>query len=237
MIETITEQLASYCDCLKEIELNDLCKFHRNVNQLINLISIITNWKRGSDPCETFLMSERRELFDMQEISQCGCCDNYLVTLPLSYKQVEESSITVSFQVREGIKFSTITMTEDEYSYDPLENKIYLDFSNYNEVVGCGCEVITKIIVTYDAGYSSIPECLLPLFCDYLNYVIDMNKCQCGCSVCDAEYEDNIENAENSLAQESTYLIVREHILKAYIRQLESIALDTKSYSSWGKVI
>lgn len=234
-IDDVMEQLSTYCDCLGEVEPKDIGKFASNVVQLISLVSIATNWKRGNDPCETFLMSERRELFDMQEITGCGCCDGYIVTLPMTYNQIAQDSIKVMYQVRDGIQLSTVELTN--FSYDPYDNVLYLDFENEDAIKSCGCEKITKIIVTYDAGYERIPKCLLPMFCDLLQFIIAMNRCNCGCAVCDTQYEDTIENSSNSDEQESVYLIIRSQVLSIYRRQLESIALNVKSYSSWGKVL
>lgn len=239
MFDDLLQQLNENCTCLSDddIEADD---FKKNVEQLINLLSILTCWKRGTEPCETFLLSERKEIFTIGQLQQCGCCDNYLMDVPLTYDKIDPSTIKIVFQVRDGIHFNLIEINSNDFSYDETENRVWIDFSNYEEAKKCGCEKMTKIIITYDAGYEKIPECLLPVFCDYLGYVIDMNRCKCGCPVCDTTEtvtEDNILNADSSDAQVSTYLVVRQHIITAYARQLESISICGRDYTYWGAVV
>ena len=52
MANTPFEQLSEYCDCMEDVQ-------ERDVIELINLISTYTCWTQV--PCETFLLSERRE--------------------------------------------------------------------------------------------------------------------------------------------------------------------------------
>lgn len=233
--KTVVEQLKDKCDCLKETDTSAY-KFEQNVEQLINLISILTCWKRGSKEnyCETFLLSERKELFDFKQVKSCGCCDNNITTLCLYYDLVKPESISVKLRVRNGIKFSEVEIDSNDISFDEIENNLYIDLSNYTDVTNnCNCDVLQKIIVTYDAGFEEIPDCLIPVFCDYLSYVIDMNKCECGCDSCDDDNDVNIDdivNMDSNAEQLNTYVTVRNHIISAYAQQLSIMSLCGRNY-------
>ena len=82
MYDTIYEQLQTSCDCIKLSDKNDE-NFKKNIDQLIDLISIITCWKNS--PCENFLSSDREEVMDVDVIKSCWC-DGGLMIVPLYYR-------------------------------------------------------------------------------------------------------------------------------------------------------
>lgn len=235
-MKAVIEQLKDKCDCLKKTDISAY-KFEQNVKQLIHLISILTCWKRGAKEnyCETFLLSERKEVFNFKKVQSCGCCDSNLATLALYYDLVQPKSIKVSLRVRSGIKFSEVNIDSNDISFDDIENVLYIDLSNYKDVTSnCNCDVLQKIIVTYDAGFEEIPDCLIPVFCDYLSYVIDMNRCECGCDSCDDDKGDvnldDIVNMDSNAEQLNTYVTVRNHIISAYAKQLAMMSLCGRDY-------
>lgn len=223
--DKVLNQLISNCDCIKETDT-----YSRDVNQLINLISTMTCWKRSG--CETFLKEERQEIFEPDINMRCGC-DYGLTSLELYYDLIDKDTFKIQFQVRDGIKFEIFDVGEDLFSYDEIENKLWIDMSSFIATCGCCNPEITKLIVTYEAGYEQLPDCLLPVFCDYLDYVIEMNKCECGCDDCDEE----IYNSESSEEQTSTFNVIQEHIIAVYRRQLEQMSLCKGAWTYWGKVI
>ena len=157
MYEKIVEQLKNYCSCIKESDL-EADKLEKNVGELIDLISTITCWK--NHPCETFLSSQREEVFDVGEFKKCGC-DSGIVRIPLFYPMIDPTTIEVSVITRERITFTTHKLEVDkDFSYNPYDNIVYVDLSNidYKDVCNCGCDELSKIVVSYVAGYETIPE-------------------------------------------------------------------------------
>lgn len=237
MYEKIVEQLKNYCSCIKESDL-EADKLEKNVGELIDLISTITCWK--NHPCETFLSSQREEVFDVGEFKKCGC-DSGMVRIPLFYPMIDPTTIEVSVITRERITFTTHKLEVDkDFSYNPYDSIVYVDLSNidYKDVCNCGCDELSKIVVSYVAGYETIPECLLPVFCDFLQFVIAMNRCECGCSTCEeTDGSDVLISEENSDAQISISVYVREHITKAYSEQLGILSVCNSKDTWVGAVV
>lgn len=216
MFETIFEQLQASCDCIKQSDLKE-DTFKRNVLQLIDLISTITCWKNS--PCENFLSSDREEVMDIDVIKSCWC-DGGLMIVPLYYREIKEETIQVFVQMRNGVKFEEIELSQDDFSYNVYENKLYIDLSQYNINDVCSCEKVHKLIVRYTAGYELLPNCLIPAFCDFLQQVIEYNRCDCVCNTCDDE-EVNEEPVEPDTIEE----YIQRTLFIAYARQLETISL------------
>ncbi|MBG8798868.1 hypothetical protein FKR58_24525, partial [Salmonella enterica subsp. enterica] len=79
-MDEIIEQLKEFCDCFPcDVEDN---KLEKTVKEAIHLISLLTCWTQR--PCETFLMSERQEVFDMDNYLPCSC-DDGIMELDLFY--------------------------------------------------------------------------------------------------------------------------------------------------------
>lgn len=220
MYEKIVEQLKDYCSCIKDSDLQE-DKLNKNVGELIDLISTITCWR--NHPCETFLSSQREEVFDIEKIKNCGC-DAGIVRFPLFYPMIEPTTIEVSIITRDRITFTTHKLEVDkDFTYNPYESIVYVDLSNldFKNECNCKCSEISKVVINYVAGYEQIPDCLLPVFCDFLQFIIAMNRCECGCSTCsETDGSDVLISEENSDAQISISMYVREHITKAYAEQL-----------------
>lgn len=64
-------------------------------------------------PCETFLSSQREEVFDVGEFKKCGC-DSGIVRIPLFYPMIDPTTIEVSVITRERITFTTHKLEVDK---------------------------------------------------------------------------------------------------------------------------
>ena len=177
----------------------------------------MTCWKNS--PCENFLSSDREEVMDVDVIKSCWC-DGGLMIVPLYYREIKAETIQVFVQIRNGVKFEEIELSTDDFSFNQYENKLYIDLSEYDTESVCNCEKVHKLIVRYTAGFELLPNCLLPVFCDYLSYVIKMNQCDCNCNTC----EDDTENTE-PVEPDTIEEYIQRTLFIAYARQLETISL------------
>ena len=168
---TVKKQLEEYCDCL-DVEEKD-------VDELINLISSYTCWK--GKVCDTFLSAERREVVDLPE---CVCdCDVF--TFEPFYQPFQSDSFTFTLIEQNGIEETATEITEYVYSAVDENFRISLPLPNCSCGVSCGCQPKYKLLVTYMAGYEEIPECLLPVFCEALQWIKEKNTCDCSdCKPC-----------------------------------------------------
>lgn len=179
---TIFKQLSDYCDCL-DVKESD-------VNELINMISVKTCWASKEDICGTFLTGERKEVV---ELPNCICdCDVF--TFEPRFAPFEPDSFTFTVVEQEGITETATEITDFAYSVVDEVFRMELPLPQCGCKADCGCEKTYKLLVTYIAGYDLIPECLLPVFCEALQWIKDKNTCDC--SECEPCNSDNTEVGE-----------------------------------------
>ena len=211
---TILEQLTEYCDCQDVKE--------RDVDELINLISNFTCW--AQNPCETFLQSERKEV---KELPNCVKDCDTLTFEPL-YAPFDKYSFNFTLVEQNGIEETVTSITDYVYSEVDGNFRLELPLPRCECKPKCGCESTYKLLVTYVAGYELIPECLLPLMCNALEWIEDKNSCDCEeCQPCDQQYRE-----PNQIDYTTLQGRLQEHFLniltRQYFRQLSLISLCNK---------
>lgn len=235
----VYEQLTSYCPCLcmgSDEELNK-----RNIDELINLISVATCWTQR--PCETFLMEERREVIDLPDcMDDCELFEFDPFYHPfLLNDDGDPADFTFTLVEQRGTEETEIEITDYIYSMTDEIFKLNLPIPSCKcGCDPCGCPTHYKLVVTYTAGYHEIPDCLLPLFCEALKIVIDKNKCDCEeCQECAkkyGEYTVNYDEADSLKLRLTGYFI--DTLTKQYINQLGLISLcSDKRKRYWGFVV
>ena len=230
---TIIEQLTEYCDCLtREVDGEAFPNFtERDVYELVNLISSYTCW--AQHPCETFLQGERREVVDVPD---CGCdCD--IFEFEPFFFPFDPESFVFTLVEQNGITETHTPVSTYIYSEADEKFRLELPLPDCRCRPKCGCRSKYKLIVTYVAGYEEIPECLLPIFCEALQWVIDKNECDCEkCQDCENKYPDSNQIDYTSLTGR-----LQEHFLTVlthqYFRQLSLISLCQARHSLWGVVV
>ena len=209
---TIKEQLTEYCDCIPSVN-------ERDVDELINLISTFTCW--AQKPCETFLKGERREV---KELPNCiNDCDVF--TFEPFFAPFDKDSFTFTLIEQNGIQETVTEITDYVYSEVDGNFRLELPLPSCKCKPNCGCDSTFKLLVTYVAGYELIPECLLPLMCEALQWIYEKNKCDCeDCQPCDQNYRDAGQIDYTTLTGR-----LQEHFLTVlttqYFRQLSLISL------------
>lgn len=217
---TIYEQLRSCpCDNTK-VKTED-------IDELINLVSMATCWTQK--PCETFLSSDREEIIDLPDCKDdCGV----FVFEPF-YEPFVPTSFKFTLIEQKGIEEEPTEITE--FRYSEIDNQFKLKLPLPDCKCGrdpCGCPTDYKMKVEYVAGYELIPDCLLPLFCEALQYIVDKNKCDCSdCQTCSNEYEDDrikvvVPDAADLTQRLKAYFM--DILTKQYARQLGLISLCGK---------
>lgn len=225
---TPVEQLTEYCDCQNVEE--------RDVLELINLISNYTCW--AQKPCETFLLSERKEVLDLP-----SCVDerNVFVFEP-HYYPFDPTSFTFTIVSQGGLDEEYIEIPECSWRYSPVDEvfKVRPGLPECECVCNpCGCPPRFKLLVTYTAGYPNIPDCLLPLFCDMLYWIREKNECDCAkCEDCDKnqyQTEGQIDYTTLSGRMQEHFLTV---LTRQYFNQLSLISLCQRYKGElWGIVV
>lgn len=223
---TIYEQLSKQCDCIDKIETSD-------VDELINLISSYTCWM--NKPCENLLSGERREVID---IPDC-VCDCEVFEFKPFYHPFDEESFIFTLIAQTGIEEDATGITDFSYSEVDGDFKMLLPLPSCRcGAPKCGCPTNYKLVVDYVAGYEELPDCLLPLMCEALQYIKEKNNCSCDkCPTCDKKYEEDqteiiIDNAA-SLTDRIKYYFAKV-LTEQYKRELSLISLCEKPNELWG---
>lgn len=219
---TVFEQLTEYCDCLIVNEPGEMpyARFdERHVDELIHLISTYTCW--AQKPCETFLLGSRREVFDVKDC--VGDCD--VIEFEPFYAPFDPDSFTFTLVEQNGIQETLIPIEMYNYSEADEKFRMELPLPRCECRPSCGCKSTYKVIAEYEAGYEEIPECLLPLFCEALQWIMERSQCDCEkCQDCENKYAEVNELDLTTLTGH-----LKDHFLnvltRQYFRQLGLISL------------
>lgn len=221
MITGITDQLSEYCECVGDVE-------ERDVEEIVNLISMYTCWT--NEPCDTFLLGERREVIDLPP-----CLDCEFEFEPF-FHPFDEDSFVFTVVKQEGME---IESTVVDHVYNPFTGKFTVDV----DLPSCKCrprkcspcDTIYTLVVTYMAGYEELPDCLLPVFCNLLDVIQAKNECDCG-QDCACDTEENIKYATGDVVTAALETDLGKILVEQYKRQLSLISL-CEERSLWGIVV
>ena len=229
---TVYEQLTEYCNCLVSESADESPSIdHRAVDELIHLISVYTCW--ATHPCETFLQGERKEVIDVPDC----ICDCDVFEFDPYFAPFDPDSFTFTLIEQRGIEETLTEVTEVRYSEVDEKFRMELPLPNCDCYDPCGCKSKFKLMVTYVAGYEEIPECLLPLMCEALQWILEKNECDCeACQDCENKYANN-----NAIDYTKLTGRIQEHFLTIltvqYFRQLSLISLQKRKGYLWGVVV
>lgn len=206
---TVKEQLAEYCNC---IDVED-----KDVDELIHLISVYTCWT--GKVCDTFLSAERREVVDLPD---CVCdCDVF--TFEPFYEPFDPESFTFTLITQDGTD-ETATVLED-FGYSVADENFRIRLPLQNCKCGCnyecGCPPKYKLLVTYIAGYEEIPDCLLPIFCEALQWIKFKNTCDC--SECQPCQDDSTERKYYEFDYTTLTGTLQEYFLRVLTMQYRNM--------------
>lgn len=224
-INTVYDQLAEYCDCL-DVKESD-------VTELISLISVHTCWADEDNLCGTFLKGERKEVIDLPD---CVCdCDVF--TFEPRYVPFDPDSFTFTVIEQEGITETATEITEYVYSAIDENFRMELPLPQCGCMPKCGCEKKYKLLVTYVAGYELIPDCLLPVFCEALQWIKIKNTCDCEeCEPCNADNQtEGVIDYTTLTGRLQDYFL--DTLTKQYVRHLAMISVCEFKRELWAVVV
>lgn len=204
--------------------------------ELIGLISMATCWR--TKPCDTFLLEERTEVIELEDcLTDCG-----VFTFNPFYTPFEKDSFTFTLIKQKGLEEESIPITD--FVYSEVDDNFRLDLPLPScDCVGqcvCGCKTGYKLLVNYNAGYEELPECLLPIFCEALYYINELNKCNCeNCPSCNEKYADmisySLEDGASITDRLADFFV--KVLANQFIRELSLISLCRHHDDIWGFVV
>ena len=242
----ITDQLKNYCDCVEDITEDD-------VAELVHVISMATCWMR--EPCETFLVGDRREIIDLPSCVDCP------ITFEPYYKPFIGEEIIIEIDPDTGepvekvvpfgianFKFYLVkvegieeTVTEiTDFRYHATDGMFHIIPGLPSCKCGCnpcGCPPSYKMVVEYKAGYSLIPDCLLPVFCNVLTVLKAKNNCDCSNDCGCENQEQQVKYASGDVVSVALETDIGKLLVEQYKNQLGMISLCRECCGLWGFVV
>lgn len=223
---SVTEQLSEYCDCLDVKE--------KDVNELISLISVKTCWATKEDICGSFLKGERKEVIDLPD---CVCDCDVFVFEP-QYAPFDPDSFTFTVVEQEGITETATEITDYIYSAIDENFRMELPLPDCKCTPKCGCEKKYKLLVTYMAGYEEIPDCLLPVFCEALQWIKIKNTCDCSeCEPCNGNGNDTVGEIDYSTLTGRLQDYFLTELAVQYAKHLSMISVCKARRDLWAVVV
>ena len=216
-MKDIFDNLKENCSCV-DVEDTD-------VVELINLVSSATGW--AVNPCETFLKGQRRELIDLPN------CMNCAYEFTPYYHPFDPQ--TFSFKLVD-ISDDGETVTDSEFAYIGSKEvfKVKTGLPSCQCACNpCGCKHEYKLLVTYEAGYEDIPECLYPVFCNLLDVIHAKNKCECGCGCPEETKNEEPTYAQGDIVTVEVETDLGKMVVADLKRQLGMISL-LRRQNLWG---
>lgn len=226
----IVDQLKAYCDCVEDITDAD-------VAELVNIISLATCWvtappKPGED-CPTFLKGARREVMDLPSCADCP------VIFEPYYRPFDETSFKFYLLKIEGIEETMTEITDFAYSEIGGVFRVNTGLPSCKCTVcdPCGCPPEYKLVVTYEAGYDELPECLLPVFCHVLEVIKARRECEC-CNDCGCEGQElQVKYASGDVVSVQLETEIGQILVQNYKNQIGMISLCRGRKYLWGFVV
>lgn len=221
----ILDQLRAYCDCVEDIT-------EEEVAELVNLISLATCWMKN--PCETFLVGERREVIDLPSCADCP------ITFEPFYHPYEIDSFKFFLVKVDGIEEEVTEITD--FRYHVTDGMFHINSGLPSCRCGCdpcSCPPSYKMVVEYTAGYDEIPDCLLPVFCNVLTVIKAKRECKC-CDDCGCEnQEQQIKYASGDVVSVALETEIGKLLTEQYKNQIGMMSLcaDTSDTRLWGFVV
>ena len=132
------------------------------------------------------------------------------------------------------------TVTELDYSYSAVSELFRVSLGLNCECLGkeCGCPTTYQLMVTYEAGYDLLPDCLLPVFCNLLEVIRAKNNCDCGCGCTNGNpNEQEITYASGDIVTVALETDLGKILVEQYKNQLASFSLINYDQRLWGFVV
>ena len=221
----IINQLKSFCTCVEKATDEDIA-------ELVNVISIATCWMQK--PCETFLYGDRREIIDLPPCADCPIVFEPFYH-PFDIETFEFSLITIK-----GIQETVTPITE--FAYHESDESFHiipgLPSCKCGCSTKCGCPTEYKLLVKYKAGYETIPDCLLPVFCNVLEVIHAKNECNCcGDCGCEAQTEQDIKYASGDVTSVALETDIGKMLVEDYKDMIGMMSLCGQPRDLWGMVV
>lgn len=175
----ITQKLQDRCGCF---DCDDGATMQRYMESFLRVLARLFCWTDGE--CDTILRAQRHEVIEVKDFDICGC-DAMVEIKPYYFKGFDPTTLKVYMHKRQGLNREEYEITPDKYNWSFVDGTILINVTDelspccrcYDP---CSCESEYKIILDYEAGYTSnnLPDCIFEAMCHFMSiFVAYQNQC------------------------------------------------------------
>lgn len=198
-----------YQEALRQ-NMAEKTSYWASVWQVIRFLSNVNCWTDNAT--DTFIVQVRTQIYKAKQVNPCtrACChcDEDQIVIPLEYaplyfqtsnEEVHHYNPEEDFAFVGGVisavvngkpqqvKIDSVYLNEH---YDSANERIYIMRDDFPDILlgqrnECCCLCLRDLTITlyYNAGYKTIPEALLPLFCPLLARIEDAKQSPNDCAM------------------------------------------------------
>lgn len=227
----LSDRLKERCHCF---DCEDEATVQVYFEKFLKVLARLFCWVDGE--CDTILKSIRHEVIELDKVEICGC-QALMEIKPFYFKGFDPSTLKVYIQRRQGMKREVFEILPDKYDWSFIDGTLLVSLTDYLSPCcrcddPCSCETTYKLILDYEAGYTSdtMPDCVLDVMCHFLNvFIAYQNKCG---SLDECANMDRLA-VGSVLSQKSVDYIVRKWTIddadmnRIYVRMINKWYLST----------
>lgn len=175
----ITQKLQDRCGCF---DCDDGATMQRYMESFLRVLARLFCWTDGE--CDTILRAQRHEVIEVKDFDICGC-DAMVEIKPYYFKGFDPTTLKVYMHKRQGLNREEYEITPDKYNWSFVDGTILINVTDELSPCcrcfdPCSCESEYKIILDYEAGYTSnnLPDCIFEAMCHFMSiFVAYQNQC------------------------------------------------------------
>lgn len=175
----ITQKLQDRCGCF---DCDDGATMQRYMESFLRVLARLFCWTDGE--CDTILRAKRHEVIEVKDFDICGC-DAMVEIKPYYFKGFDPTTLKVYMHKRQGLNREEYEITPDKYNWSFVDGTILINVTDELSPCcrcwdPCSCESEYKIILDYEAGYTSnnLPDCIFEAMCHFMSiFVAYQNQC------------------------------------------------------------
>ena len=175
----ITQNLQDRCGCF---DCDDGATMQGYMESFLRVLARLLCWTDGE--CATILKSKRHEVIPIKDITICGC-DAMFEVKPYYWKGFDPTTLKVYLHKRKGLEREEYELDTTKWNWSFVDGTILVNVTDELSPCckccdPCSCEAEYKLILDYEAGYTSqtLPDCVYESMCHFLNiFIAYQNKC------------------------------------------------------------
>jgi hypothetical protein len=175
----ITEKLQANCGCF---DCDDGATMQKYMESFLRVLARLFCWTDGE--CSTILRAKRQEIIPVKDFKICGC-EAMVELKPYFYKGFDPTTLKVYMHKKKGLEREEYELGTEKWNWSFVDGTLLVNLTDELSpcckcVDPCSCEAEYKIVLVYEAGYTSetLPDCVYEAMCHFLGiFIAYQNDC------------------------------------------------------------